>query len=96
MGTKSFYENYPNPLFFFGTKNMSEGHFMHTVLVCYVFDKLERACLCGGHLNSNCKLEVAEVYFQNTRVRPARRADKAALLPVTHNGPTEDTNKAAH
>ena len=32
---------------FFGTKNMSEGDLMHTVLVCYVFDKLGQACLCG-------------------------------------------------
>ena len=32
---------------FFGTKNMSEGHLMHTVLVCYAFDKLGQACLCG-------------------------------------------------
>ena len=34
-------------VFFFGTKNMSEGHLMHTVLVCYFFDKLGQACLCG-------------------------------------------------
>ena len=34
-------------VFFFGTKNMSEGHLMHTVLVCYVFDKLGQVCLCG-------------------------------------------------
>ena len=34
-------------VFFFGTKNMGEGHLMHTVLVCYVFDKLGQACLCG-------------------------------------------------
>ena len=34
-------------VFFCGTKNMSEGHLMHTVLVCYVFDKLGQACLCG-------------------------------------------------
>ena len=34
-------------VFFSGTKNMSEGHLMHTVLVCYVFDKLGQACLCG-------------------------------------------------
>ena len=34
-------------VFFIGTKNMSEGHLMQTVLVCYVFDKLEQACLCG-------------------------------------------------
>ena len=34
-------------VFFFGTKNISEGHLMHTVLVCYVFDKLGQACLCG-------------------------------------------------
>ena len=33
--------------FFFGTKHMSEGHLMHTVLVCYVFDKLGQASLCG-------------------------------------------------
>ena len=46
MHTKNLYENGPNPLFFFGTKNMSESHFMHTVLVCYVFDKLGQACLC--------------------------------------------------
>ena len=25
---------------------MSEGHLMHTVLVCYIFDKLGQACLC--------------------------------------------------
>ena len=36
MHTKNLYENGPNPFFFFGTKNMSEGHLMHTVLVCYV------------------------------------------------------------
>ena len=30
MHTKNLYENGPNPFFFFGTKNMSEGHFMHT------------------------------------------------------------------
>ena len=47
MHTKNLYENGPNPFFFFGTKNMSEGHLMHTVLVCYVFDKLGQACLCG-------------------------------------------------
>ena len=46
MHTKNLYENGPNPLFFFGTKTMSEGHLMHTVLVCYVFDKLGQACLC--------------------------------------------------
>ena len=40
MHTKNLYENGPNPFFFFGTKNMSEGHLMHTVLVCYFFDKL--------------------------------------------------------
>ena len=34
-------------VFFFGTKNMSEGYLMHTVLVCYVFDKLGQTCLCG-------------------------------------------------
>ena len=45
MHTKNLYENGPNPFFFFGTKNMSEGHLMHTVLVCYVFDKLGQACL---------------------------------------------------
>ena len=47
MHTKNLYENGPNPFFFFGTKNMSEGHLMHTVLVCYFFDKLGQACLCG-------------------------------------------------
>ena len=47
MHTKNLYENGPNPFVFFGTKNMSEGHLMHTVLVCYVFDKLGQACLCG-------------------------------------------------
>ena len=47
MHTKNLYENGPNPFFFFGTKNMSEGHLMHTVLVCYIFDKLGQACLCG-------------------------------------------------
>ena len=47
MHTKNLYENGPNPVFFFGTKNMSEGHLMHTVLVCYVFDKLGQASLCG-------------------------------------------------
>ena len=47
MHTKNLYENGPNPFFFFGTKNMSEGHLMHTVLVCYVFDKPGQACLCG-------------------------------------------------
>ena len=47
MHTKNLYENGPNPVFFFGTKNMSEGHLMHTVLVFYVFDKLGQACLCG-------------------------------------------------
>ena len=47
MHRKNLYENGPN-LFFFGTKNMSEGHLMHTVLVCYVFDKLGQACLCGS------------------------------------------------
>ena len=47
MHTENLYENGPNPFFFFGTKNMSEGHLMHTVLVCYVFDKLGQACLCG-------------------------------------------------
>ena len=47
MHTKNLYENGPNPFFFFGTKNMSEGHLTHTVLVCYVFDKLGQACLCG-------------------------------------------------
>ena len=31
MHTKNLYENGPNPFFFFGTKNMSEGHLMHTV-----------------------------------------------------------------
>ena len=46
MHTKNLYENGPNPVFFFGTKNMSEGHLMHTVLVCYFFDKLGQACLC--------------------------------------------------
>ena len=45
--TKNLYENGPNPFFFFGTKNMSEGHLMHTVLVCYFFDKLGQACLRG-------------------------------------------------
>ena len=35
MHPKNLYENGPNPFFFFGTKNMSEGHLMHTVLVCY-------------------------------------------------------------
>ena len=45
--TKNLYENGPNPFFFFGTKNMSEGHLMRTFLVCYVFDKLGQACLCG-------------------------------------------------
>ena len=38
---------WPKSVFFFGTKNMSEGRLMHTVLVCYVFDKLGQACLCG-------------------------------------------------
>ena len=47
MGTKNLYENGLNPFFLFGTKNISEGHLMHTVLVCYVFDKLGQACLCG-------------------------------------------------
>ena len=47
MHTKNLYENGPNPFFFFGTKNMSEGHLMRTVLVCYFFDKLGQACLCG-------------------------------------------------
>ena len=45
--TKNLHENGPNPFFLFGTKNMSEGHLMHTVLVCYVSDKLGQACLCG-------------------------------------------------
>ena len=47
MHTKNLYENGPNPFVFFGAKNMSEGHLMHTVLVCYVFDKPGQACLCG-------------------------------------------------
>ena len=47
MHTKNLYENGPNPFFFSGTKNMSEGHLMHTVLVCCFFDKLGQACLCG-------------------------------------------------
>ena len=47
MHTKTLYENGPNQFFVFGTKIMSEGHLMHTVLVCYVFDKLGQACLCG-------------------------------------------------
>ena len=47
MHTKNLYENGSNPVFVFGTKNMSEGHLMHTVLVCYFFDKLGQACLCG-------------------------------------------------
>ena len=47
MHTKNLYENGANPFVFFGTKNMSEGHLMHTVLVRYVFDKLGQACLCG-------------------------------------------------
>ena len=47
MHTKNLYENGSNPFVFFGTKNMSEGHLMHTVLVCYFFDKLGQACLCG-------------------------------------------------
>ena len=46
MHTKNLYENGSNLFVFFGTKNMSEGHLMHTVLVCYVFDKLGQACLC--------------------------------------------------
>ena len=36
---------------------MSEGHLMHTVLVCYIFDKLGQACLCG--LGTNCRKEMA-------------------------------------
>ena len=47
MHTKNLYENGPNPYLFFGTKNMSEGHLMLKVLVCYVFDNLGQACLCG-------------------------------------------------
>ena len=46
MLTKNLYENGPNRGGFFGTKNLSEGHLMHTVFVCYVFDNLGQACLC--------------------------------------------------
>ena len=40
-------QKWTKSVFFFGTKNMSEGHLMHTVLVFYVFDKLAQAWLCG-------------------------------------------------
>ena len=81
MHTKNLYENGPNPFFFFGTKNMSEGHLMHTVLVCYVFDKLGQACLSMRVRYSN---EIAEwkwlPFFQNERVRYARKSRRAGPL----------------
>ena len=57
MHTKNLYENGPNP-FFFGTKNMSEGHLMHTVLVCYIFDKLGQAAYAGEVQQRNCRMEM--------------------------------------
>ena len=38
---------------------MSEGHLMHTVLVCYVFDKLGQAAYAGEVQQRNCRMEMA-------------------------------------
>ena len=77
MHTKNLYENGPNPFFFFGTKNMSEGHLMHTVLACYVFGKLGQACIVRVRYSN----EIAEwkwpPIFQNKRVRYARKSRRA-------------------
>ena len=60
---------------------MSEGHLMHTVLVCYVFDKLGQACLPMRVRYSN---EIAEwkwpPIFQNKRVRYARKSRRTGPL----------------
>ena len=82
MHTKNLYENGPNPFFFFGTKNMSEGHLMHTVLVCYfLFFRQTRTGLPMRVRYSN---EIAEwkwpPIFQNKRVRYARKSRRAGPL----------------
>ena len=80
MHTKNLYENGPNPFFFFGTKNMSEGHFYAYGfgLLCF------RQTRTGLPMRVRYSNEIAEwkwpPLFQNKRVRYARKSRRAGPL----------------